>query len=360
MHYARHKNILTIVRKLAELDEGITSRLFEKIALQSPNSKSPERSQLGWAPYPNDDLKSDDGSPAMRRSERKIAKKMGVLNTQNKRQEVESFSEKDTNFISNALHCTIHESKGAWGGKNTCDAFCRHNESTEVDLEAEDKSLNTAMDALDLASTPPSNSKQRRKERKITAVEKAARHIHTKSKGNSPKKVSKISLLDGLDPQILCRLGINDIDPPKSSAVRKELIRKLIAQIKDDLAIQAQEQTEAKMREDGFWNWAGRGAYHMIMRNREDMDWATGVRRSINNEITSRQGIQAQVPQEIDEAENGAHLNGIPLDDASLEDIVATETELDVALPEPRTEMPDSDTTVDNKEVTMERGEYQE
>lgn len=329
MQYARHKSILKIMRKLAELDEEIAKYLADKIALQVPNVKSQQGSSLGAARQ-SDNLKTDNGSPILSRSEKKMAKKAaGVLDSASRRQEVELFSQNDTNFISAAIHLAISKGKGAWEGKNTCDAFSHQDEPTQIDDEAESeaKSFVNAIDSLSLKPTA-TNSKQKRNAKKLLAVEKA-RHVRGNMKGYSPKKPTQDDLIEGLDPQIFLRLGIKNIDPPKSSAVRKELIRKLTAVIKEDLAIQAQEKAEAKIREESFWRWAGRGAYNLIMKNREGIDWATGVKRSSNNWRTRLQGLGPQAPGEIIEAEDDieggnpadddALPNDDPLDDAPLE-----------------------------------------
>jgi hypothetical protein len=295
MHHARHKDILKIMRKLAEIDDDIAGFLAEKITLHMSNIRSNAQGlQVAQTAGAGDVLESTETLPILRRAKRKKAKKMGGLDTPNKRWDVEAFSRHDTDFISQAIHLVVHEGKGAWKGGNIYDIISRENQSRQNDDE-DIESLAETFAELTLKSATP-NSKQKKNTKMLSAVTKAS-YIHGSAKKYSPKGSPKIDPYDGLDPQIFTRLGIKALDLPKSSSTRKDFMRKLIAHVKEDLVIQAQEIAEAKMREDGFWKWAGRGAYHLIMKNRESMDWATGVRRSEPNDKASSQNLLPHLPE---------------------------------------------------------------
>ena len=246
------------MRKLAQVDEDIASFLVEKIALHMPNIKSSlPHSRMVAAADASHTLQPNGTSSTLKRAERKKAKKMGGSDTPKKRPNIEAFSRHDTDFISQAIHLIIHDGKGAWEGENIYVFSCQ-NESTQTDDEADVETLaESFVDLYPRSATP--NCRQKKNAKRLSAIMRAG-YVHGNAKKYSPKKSPKIDPYEGLDPQIFNRLGIKVINPPKSSPTRKDLIRKLITQIKEDLAIQAQEKTEAKIREDGFWRWAGRGA----------------------------------------------------------------------------------------------------
>ena len=90
------------------------------------------------------------------------------------------------------------------------------------------------------------------------------------------KREAASDLLGGVDPEIFFRLGVAIVDPPKNSTARKDLVTKLVAAVREDLQIISQETMEAQLREQGFWRWAGKTAWHNIMAVRQTLDWATG------------------------------------------------------------------------------------
>ena len=289
MHYLRHKNILKTVRKLAEIDEDVANHLIGKITLQAPNT---EDSSLTLATN-----HEDDATPlTLKQAEWKKGRKSGAPDTPSKLQDVEAFSKRDTDFISTAIHLEVHEGKGAWKGQNAVDAYSIKDEPKEIGTDSE-----AEVEARAKGFGTPPNSRRLRRVKKIAAVIKG-RHIYGSSKMDSLKRVALNDPYDGLDPEILERLGIKVVSPHKNSPIRRELVRKLLAQIKEDVGIQTQEKAEAQIRAEGFWNWAGKSAYQIIMNNRENLDWATGVRISTPNEKSSNQGRIFQLPEETTEA----------------------------------------------------------
>jgi hypothetical protein len=94
------------------------------------------------------------------------------------------------------------------------------------------------------------------------------------------------SIYFGVDPEIFVRLRIEVINPTINSKIRKELIAKLVAAIKEDLDIQAREDDECIMRKEGFYRWAGKTALKHMERTREGIDWATGQKITAKAEET--------------------------------------------------------------------------
>lgn len=209
----------------------------------------------------------------MKRSEKKKAKKLGPSST-NKRQNMEAFSKEDTDFISEAIHLSIHETKGGWQGTYIYDS-----KQPEVD-----HSIPEAEDVEDIIDQTPNLSvkepstphnltpRHRRNVKKCSIMVKHAGY-RGGSRRFSPNGLSK-DPLDGVDPQIFFRLNI-EINPAKNPVVRKELVAKLVAAVKSDLAILAHEDAESDMRAEGFWRWAGKSAWAEIMKRREELDWVS-------------------------------------------------------------------------------------
>lgn len=270
MHHVRHKEILTLVRKIAALDDNNSSD-----ETNNYGSRSLGRLCRSSVVTPITNTVTDTSSesigeevPRMKRSERKKAKKLGGLT--NRWRNVEAFSKEDTGFISEAIHLSIHETKGAWEGTYVYD-----NKQPEVELavakvdEIEDIVDQTA--ALSVKS-PNDLNLTPRKTKTVKKFSTPVRHVAYKggSRKFSPIGVSKTDPYDGLDPQIFFRLGVEITHPVRNSIERKELVAKLVAAIKADLTIIRQEDEETEMRAEGFWRWAGRTAYYEIMARREE------------------------------------------------------------------------------------------
>jgi len=110
MHHNRHKDILKLIRKIAELDEPTS--LSDGFHV---SSTSKQRQGSGAVSSGMTDTSSEttmEDGRHLTRSERKKAKKLGM--NASKRRNMEVFPQEDTDFVSEAIHLTIHESKGAW------------------------------------------------------------------------------------------------------------------------------------------------------------------------------------------------------------------------------------------------------
>jgi hypothetical protein len=289
MHHLRHKNILKTMRKLAEIDEDIAQFLSGKITLHFATATD---STLALVTSHDNNLETDEASPSRKQLESKAGKKSGSQESSVRRLDVEAFAKTDTDFISEAIHLEVDEGKGGWNSKYTIGALSSTGESGELGTDSE-------VEAGENPEDPgtPSTAKQMRRDKKMMGFMKAC-HIHGSTNKLFHKKTVQSDPYGGLDPEIFERLGIKVVNPIKNSPVRKDLMRKLIAQLKEDISIQTQERAEAQTRADGFWNWAGKSAYHIIMENRKNIDWATGVRTSIPNEKSGNQEQTQQAPKD--------------------------------------------------------------
>lgn len=335
MHHMRHKEILKLVRKISALDEAVSIYPTKKTAASTPNNKNQQSSTLLLANYTTDTAGKLEEVPKLRRSERKKAKKMGGISASKKLLDIEAFPVEDTNFISEAIHLSIHDTRGAWEGTHIYGDMS-HEAEEEVAEEPDVEEIGGSAAALCVKPMYCLTPTQRRLAKKVSTPFKA-RKISGNSRRSSPKDVSKADPYDGLDPQIFSRLNIKIIDPPKNSVSRKELVAKLIAEIKNDLVAIAQEDEESNMRQEGFWRWAGRAAYHTIVKTREEIDWATGVKKSDPRESFVDGELEDGPSREVGEAEEDVFANDIPDNDISYDDPAILGEKINFEVKEPAT-----------------------
>jgi len=219
---------------------------------------------------------------SLKRRERKKLKKSGNgpakdLNI------MESFPKEELDFVSEAIHLSKYESKGAWEGTYVYDHRQPEAEdrATIDNADAEDiqdiQSVISSIDSLSVKDPFDMTPRQRKILKKYTNP-----IDHSSFRGGSRKFTPQSSRTDpfnGVDPAIFFRLGVEVENPVKNSRPRKDLIVKLVAAVKEDIDIISREEEETKMREEGFWRWAGRAAYHAIMETRKELDWATGQKK---------------------------------------------------------------------------------
>ncbi|KUJ16342.1 uncharacterized protein LY89DRAFT_782612 [Mollisia scopiformis] len=273
LHHGRHKEILRLVRQIAALDEASSlltpSRsLFGKGRRTSDNSLSV--TDTSSESQPSEEAK-------MTRRERKKAKKASNNSVKDKHN-MEVFPQEELDFISEAIHLTVHESKGAWEGTYVYDhtkpeeeAVPEEENQDETDLESIASSIN------DLAVKSPGEMtpRQRKTQKKFNSAIN-----HSSFNGGSRKYgTPKTDHFDRVDPDIFSRLGIEIANPANNSKERKDLTTKLVEAVKEDINIIKREDEDTVMREEGFWRWAGRNAYYYISETRKDFDWATGQKR---------------------------------------------------------------------------------
>lgn len=277
MHHSRHKEILVLVRKIAALDEP---GLLNQASFDSPSQGKCRRgSAFTTSRATPTDTSSDfaEESTKMKKSERKKAKEMGLVFTGKKRR-VEAFAKEDTDFISEAIHLSIHETKGGWEG-----TYIYFNKQPNVEPspsipEAERDVKDIVNLTASLSVQPPTTTndltpRQRKCVKKFSTPVK-----HTSYHGGSRKFSPNGGVndpFDGVDPQIFFRLGVEIASPVKNSVARKDLITKLVAAVKNDLSIIKQEDEETTMRQEGFVRWAGKTAYQNMMMTREGLDWVS-------------------------------------------------------------------------------------
>jgi hypothetical protein len=301
-HHARHKGILKIIRKLAEIDEEVAANLIEKSMLQTPSGNVQQSAGQVLATFAIDGSEIHEMATKLRRSERKKAKRIGGLSASKKLKDVEAFRRQETDFISEAIHLTVYETKGALEGAYVYGACPPKRDEDETEPKERDaESVAESMAVLNLKQdelTP----KQKRLAKRSALFKN--RTEYRGSRKYSAIKAANTDPYEGLDPQILFRLGVKDLDPPTNSATRKELVGKLIEEIKNDLSTMAQEETETRIRETGFWRWAGKPAYHSMTENRKNLDWATGMKRANHKEYSNDEDLPPQLCEEAKVAQD--------------------------------------------------------
>jgi len=282
MHHNRHKEILKIVRQIVALDGPNT--VFPPA--RSSNSRGRRGSSTTNS---NSNAFTDTGSECISvdeskvtRRERKKAKKSG--NGTRDRKSIEAFPLDETDFISEAIHLSVHESKGAWEGTYVYDHKKATVEETAV-IDEDDEKYDEASLAARFGSfavkspfTPLKDltPRQRKNLKKTSAPVKHAKRGSGSRKFVTQLTATQADLYDGVEPDIFFRLGIEIVNPLKNSRARKDLVTKLVAAVKEDINIITREDKETEMRAAGFWRWAGRAAYNTILQTRESLDWATG------------------------------------------------------------------------------------
>jgi hypothetical protein len=186
------------------------------------------------------------------RRERKKAKKAGNGPVRD-RPNLELFPKEETDFISEALHLCIHESKGAWEGTyvythQRLEAEENVSIAKEGVEQAEFENFNSQMETLAVKAPNTMTPRQRRVLKKFTTP------INHSSYGGGSRKYSgrspnvEVDPYDGVDPDIFFRLGIEVANPTQNSKARKELITKLVWAVKEDLNIIEREETESALR----------------------------------------------------------------------------------------------------------------
>ncbi|TAQ87539.1 hypothetical protein B7494_g4128 [Chlorociboria aeruginascens] len=292
LHHSRHKDILKIIREINAIDEAKAPAL---LTVKRHNGESGSESRFdgscGNATDTGSEYVEERLSSKMTKRQRKVAKKTGIgIASKRPRTEVELFRQEDLNFVSEALHLRVHESKGAWAGTygygNRSHDLEDHENATILENDEENETPETPDSGMKVIKfLTPKELRSARKTRTLTPARQSKLTIH--SKRNTTNRAAKANLVDTIDPQIFFRLGVEVVHPVANSKARKDLVEKLVVAIKNDLDIIAREEEETVIREEGFWRWAGRNAYHAIKRVREDYDWATGQRKdSLRQEIT--------------------------------------------------------------------------
>ena len=113
MHHNRHKEILKIVRQIAIIDQGDP----DTPSMIVIGGGAAKRRGSTSTPTPTDTSSETFTAESIKltRRERKKAKKSGN-GTPRDKTNPEVFSTDELGFISEAIHLTKHESKGAWVG----------------------------------------------------------------------------------------------------------------------------------------------------------------------------------------------------------------------------------------------------
>lgn len=105
-------------------------------------------------------------------------------------------------------------------------------------------------------------------------------HIKRRLKNNGPPKNEQVDdLVDEASQtaMIINRLGIGDV-PTYNSRERKKLVTKLEECIKADLSCVANEDKDTMERMAGYWRYANRRTYNIMVNNNQLWDWSTGAK----------------------------------------------------------------------------------
>ncbi|KAH8678978.1 hypothetical protein BGZ60DRAFT_428788 [Tricladium varicosporioides] len=280
MHHNRHKEILRIIRQIELLDtaSAIPTSKF------TPEAKA-RRESIGTPTDTSSETFSIIEAKQTRRK-RKKAKKTGIGYAK-ERKKVESFPQEELDFVSEALHLTVHESKGAWEGTYNYDKKPTTAEKIQgVDLESEIKEeevteIVTECSIVLNLNLKPSNEITPRQRKVIKKYNNPIDYssFGSGSRKHTPNSTKGMNIYNGLDPQIFFRLGIEMFSPQRNSKARKDLVLKLIDAVSEDIGVIEREDEESAMRKEGFWRWAGKTAYHHMSLVRENIDWATGQKK---------------------------------------------------------------------------------
>lgn len=265
MHHTRHKEILQLIRKINALD-GIAST-------RSDDTPSGTSTPSG----------TDVESPTERVTKRQ-RKKLGN-GVKRDRLSIESFPKEDFDFVSLAIHGEVMETKSSQLGThdygNVFSAAETANQEGAVQEPSDGKTKHEDDEAVvqppkfSRVDSPMPNTARQRKEAKLQDQGKRGGNSR---KYISPTAKSREDIYNGVDPAILTRLRV-EVAPANNNRLRKGLVDKLMAAIKDDLGILKGEMESTVVREKGFWAWAGKSVYGAMAETRVEIDWATGQKK---------------------------------------------------------------------------------
>jgi hypothetical protein len=308
-HHGRHKEILRLVRQIKALDHEAVLATANRILFGKPKHVSEMCSEAtSSTPDTSSDGQTLEDSKMTRR-ERKKLRKSGNNSIKDKTS-VEVFPQEELDFISEAIHLTVHESKGAWEGMYNYDhKQPEQGEETgdeEMQDEADVEGVTSSVSDFAVRSPADMTPRQRKTQKKFNSAIN-----HSSFSGGSRKFGStKADPFDGLDPDIFSRLGIEIANPADHSKERRDLATKLVEAVKDDIDTIKREGEDTVMRETGFWRWAGRATYNHIRETRINFDWATG---------------QKKTPLKAGKPEDDTECNGGEIDDRPLPPILDPE-----------------------------------
>ncbi|KAF8858302.1 hypothetical protein BDZ45DRAFT_802627 [Acephala macrosclerotiorum] len=276
LHHSRHKEILRVLRQIQAIDDA--SSLLTPSRNLFPKGRRASEVTMSTTDTSSVSETQEPEETKMTRRERKKARKAGNNSVKDKHG-MEVFPQEEIDFVSEAIHLTIHESKGAWEGTYIYDHKQKLLEAEEEamidDNEADDddlQSITSSMTDFSVKSPDAMTPRQRKAQKKFNSAIN-----HSSYNGGSRKfRSPKLDPFDGVDPDIFPRLGIEIASPANNSKERKDLANKLVAAVKEDIGIIEREDADTVMREEGFWRWAGKTALFHIKETRKDFDWATG------------------------------------------------------------------------------------
>ena len=102
---------------------------------------------------------------------------------------------------------------------------------------------------------------------------------------------------------ILERLGVPETVAGPNTKARKGLVCKILEAIKKDLIIVSNENNEIMMRMAGYWRYASKKTYNLMVQNNEIWDWQTGAKLQ-ELDLSEDYDEEAAVPMEAHDGIN--------------------------------------------------------
>lgn len=277
-HHKRHKAIFKLVQQIKSLDIELLNLCHRPDVGRTHRKHGSRRSSIAASTDASSEM--SDVSMVQTRSKRaqKKAEKAGLGIAKHTRV-LDICTNEDINFVSEAIHLQICDDKGAWhdNHENELDLDLLRDHyspagSTMSDMETDNESVHSTQDP------------DKRGDYRNAKARKARSSWLPKASGlRSQSQNGRLSLqIDPylqLDRSIFYRLGI-ELEPFNNSKPRKELIKRLVIAIKEDLDIMKRENDDYVIRKEAFWRWAGKEAYHRIKALRDETDWTTGQRKN--------------------------------------------------------------------------------
>ncbi|KAL3427397.1 hypothetical protein PVAG01_00906 [Phlyctema vagabunda] len=264
MHHSRHKDILTLVRKIKELDQAEANRVAPYAKKQDEDSPSGmrRRRSLAEATVETDSDLLSEPSRLSKREKKRQRRSGGSAGPT--RVATEVFTKDDMEFVDEALHFLPSDGR-ALVAPSTNDPPRRPGTRNAKEVMR-----------LPRSNTTSSNQKSSHYVNNSRTAYLSKIHRHGNQGKSSRLSKRNLDICGEVDSEIFSRLGVELVSPYLSSR-RKELVVKLVEAVKNDLEVVDQEEVEAHFRELAFYRWAGRGARIAMEEAHKNYDWATGL-----------------------------------------------------------------------------------
>jgi len=147
MHHNRHKEILKVVRQITTIDQEGSTLPPGRPTIEGKLRREPATTaSTDTATDTTSESAGTEESKKTRRERKKAKKTRNVV--AKTRRDVEAFPKEETDFISAAIHGTVHESKGAWEGSYVYDHKRPALEISVVVDEEEEEAFHQELNAI--------------------------------------------------------------------------------------------------------------------------------------------------------------------------------------------------------------------